>query len=344
MKFVHNAPCQAQSRFLLSICIPTYNRCAHLKRTIESIVSQAAFKDGSLVELVVLDNDSQDATPDVCQHFLHLYPSSFVYNRQEQGVQPDINFRDVLNLASGSYLKLNNDTLVHSDDSLQFMLEVLANSSDRLGKKITPFFSNGLIPHIKSPVSCVSTNDFLRLTYGISTYIGAFGVWREDFHQVQSFRPEIAWKNSLGHVDCLFRLLDAGHSFVIYNNKIACIDKPANHGGYDVGKVFLDEYLRLCWRSYRGGHIAYQAYICEVRRSIFYASSWFNNQILYPNLYSFKFDFFYYRVRAACLGDPCLLLLFFLHQHFDLLLKLSRKTTKSLINFLISAAYFFLKS
>lgn len=341
MKSIFKATCQAQSRFLLSICIPTFNRCAYLKRTIESIVSQARFQDGSLVQLVVLDNNSLDATSDVCEHFLQLYPTSFVYNKQVRQVQPDINFRDVLNLASGSYLKLNNDTLIHNEDSLEFMLDVLVNSFDLLGQKTTPFFSNGLIPHTQSPVSCASTNDFLRLTFGISTYIGAFGVWREDFDQVQSLCPKLAWTNSLGHVDCLFRLLDFGRTFVICNRKIARIDKPANHGGYDVGKVFVDEYLRLCWRSCRGGHVTHQTYICEVRRSILYASSWFNNQILYPNIYSFQFDFLFHRVRAVCLGDRRLLLLFYLHLWFDFMLKLLRKIIKNLVQFIFSRVFHF---
>jgi len=334
MKFTLKAPRQLKTRFLLSICIPTYNRSAYLKRTIDSIVSQASFQNGSLVEIVVSDNNSQDSTLDICQHFSQLYPKSFVYHRQDTQVQPDINFKDVLNLASGSFLRLNNDTLIHNEYSLEFILSILSIYSLAPRKKITPYFSNDLISNIQSSVLCVSMNDFLILTSGISTYIGAFGVWREDFHRLQNTGPELAWKSCLGHVDCLFRMLELGRPFVIYNKKIAYIDKPVNHGGYDVGKVFVDEYLRLCRRSFLRGHINSKVFFREIRRSILFASSWFNNQLLYPDLYNFQFDLLSHRIRAACLGRPHLLLLFFFHQRFDFLQKFIRKFAKSRIQFL----------
>ena len=37
---------------LLSICIPTYNRCEYLKKSIETIISQKEFSDEN-VEIVI---------------------------------------------------------------------------------------------------------------------------------------------------------------------------------------------------------------------------------------------------------------------------------------------------
>ena len=54
---------------LLSICIPTYNRCSYLKKTLESIVSQKIFETTDLVEIVISDNCSSDGTADVCKIF-----------------------------------------------------------------------------------------------------------------------------------------------------------------------------------------------------------------------------------------------------------------------------------
>ena len=59
-----------RSKFILSICIPTFNRSAYLESTIESIVNQALFRDRMYVEIVVSDNASSDATANICQDYL----------------------------------------------------------------------------------------------------------------------------------------------------------------------------------------------------------------------------------------------------------------------------------
>ena len=177
--------------------------------------------------------------------------------------------------------------------------------------------------------------EFLRMSCSISTYIGAFGIWRDDFYLITNLFPELAWKNSLGHVDCLFRLFELGHHVVIHNKKTSNIVKPVRHGGYDIGKVFIDEYLRLCRRSLAKGLIDQRALLREIRRSILYSCSWFNNQILYPDLYSFNFDDFFQKVRAACAGTPVLLIQFSIYQRSDYILKYIRKRIKSSFGFLI---------
>lgn len=321
------------SNFLLSICIPTFNRSSYLKRTIDSIIRQTSFCDQFFVEIVVSDNCSLDTTSELCKSYLQLYPGRFVYHKQLKPVQADINFCDCLNLASGCFIKLNNDTLIHEEGSLDYMLDVVANAYclGAMHNKVTPFFSNGLIANTQFSSSRISMSEFLRQSCGISAYIGAFGIWRDDFSRINNSFPELAWKNSLGHVDCLFRLFEMGHSVVIHNKKVATIDKPVKHGGYDVGKVFIDEYLRLCRRALSTGMIDYKSFTREIRRSIFYASAWFINQSLYPDLYSFQFDGFFQRVRAACVGRPILLSEFYFRLGFDFILKYSRQFVKKFL-------------
>ncbi len=325
------------SNFLLSICIPTFNRVSYLKRTIDSIIHQVFEFDRFCVEIVVSDNCSLDATAELCKSYLRLFPDRFVYQRQLKHVQVDINFRDCLSLASGCFIKLNNDTLIHEQGSLDYMLNVLAKaySCGSMPNRVTPFFSNGLTPHIQSSSLGLSMTEFLDQSSGISTYIGAFGIWRDDFSRIKNLFPELAWKNSLGHVDCLFRLFEMGHPVVIYNKKIATIDKPKKHGGYDIGKVFIDEYLRLCRRALSTGLLGYNSFIRETRRSIFYASDWFINQTLYPELYSFQFDGFFQRVRAACVGRPILLYEFYFRLGFVFIIKYSRQSVKRFLRFLL---------
>ena len=174
-------------------------------------------------------------------------------------------------------------------------------------------------------------DSFLKLSCGTSTYIGAFGIWRDDLHLIQNYFPELAWKNCLGQVDCLFRLLELGRSLVIYNCVLGTINQPINRGGYDIGKVVVAEYLRLCQRCFRLGLITRGSMLRETRRSIINASKWFNNQLLYPNLYRFEFKDFFVIVKTSCSERPILLAFFYLHMYFDYFLKFCRKSIKQLL-------------
>lgn len=328
------------SNFLLSICIPTFNRASFLKRTIDSIIHQSLEFDQFCVEVVVSDNCSLDGTSELCKTYLQLYPDRFVYHRQLKPVQADINFCDCLSLASGCFIKLNNDTLIHDEGSLNYILNVLsmAYSSGTAHCKVTPFFSNGLISYTQPSSSGLSMTEFLHHSCGIVTYIGSFGLWRDDFSRIKNLFPELAWKNSLGHVDCLFRLFEMGHPVVIHNKTFATINKPVKHGGYDIGKVFIDEYLRLCRRALSIGLIDNNSFIRETRRSIFYSSVWFINQTLYPDLYSFQFDGFFQRIRAACAGHLILLCEFYFRLGFCFILKYSRLFVKKFLRVLLGRA------
>ena len=323
-----------KSLLQLSICIPTFNRGLYLHQTIASIVRQPAFYEGNLVEIVVTDNFSQDSTHDVCNKFLQLYPGKFIYHRELNPIHAAFNCRNALNLASGRFLKINNDTLIHEANSLDYILNALYDSCNSVSSniKVTPFFSIGILSIVSSsPVLCSSMSEFLRLTNGLSTYIGAFGVWREEFHHIQDLLPDIAWENRFGHVDILFRLFELGYSFSVYNEKIGCINKPVNHGGYDMGEVMIGEYLRLCRRSFSIGLIDKNSFFREVRRTILVTLSWYNNQIIYPDLYSYQFVKLFDRIRDVCVGNYVLLLQSYLHQRLDYLLKFVRKFLKSFL-------------
>ena len=94
---------------LLSICIPTRNRAAFLYRTLRSITQTSVFQNGNEVEIVVSDNASTDATPEIAKVFTDKYGDKIIYSRNEQDIA-DKNFEKSLRLAHGMFRKLNNDT------------------------------------------------------------------------------------------------------------------------------------------------------------------------------------------------------------------------------------------
>jgi abequosyltransferase len=84
--------------YILSICIPSYNRADMLSAAIESILNQAA--EG--VEIVVSDNASTDNTDLVMRDLAQRHPQ-IRYVRSDVNVGADRNFLKVVELAAGRY-------------------------------------------------------------------------------------------------------------------------------------------------------------------------------------------------------------------------------------------------
>ena len=60
----------SESKYLLSICIPTYNRASFLKEALSRVLSQLSqIKDNNKIELLVSDNCSTDNTAEVVSEF-----------------------------------------------------------------------------------------------------------------------------------------------------------------------------------------------------------------------------------------------------------------------------------
>ena len=83
---------------LVTIGIPTYNRAAMLRRSIESALCQ----DYPMIEVIISDNASTDDTQEVCQEFSKK-DDRVKYVTQSSNMGATANFADVLKRASGEY-------------------------------------------------------------------------------------------------------------------------------------------------------------------------------------------------------------------------------------------------
>jgi len=88
----------------LSICIATYNRADFIAQTLDSIVSQNC--DG--VELVIVDGNSTDLTPQILSDYVKKYP--FIrYFRLPQKGGVDHDYAKAVEFATGKYCWLFTD-------------------------------------------------------------------------------------------------------------------------------------------------------------------------------------------------------------------------------------------
>ena len=97
----------------ISICIPQYNRCAHLKACIDSLRAQS-YRD---LEVVVSDDGSTDGSQIEIPKYLERSGLRYQYIQQPRNLGYDANLRASLAAGSGDYLFIlgNDDALPESD-------------------------------------------------------------------------------------------------------------------------------------------------------------------------------------------------------------------------------------
>lgn len=159
---------------LVSICIPTYNRAAALKESLDSLICQNGF---SKIEVVVSDNCSTDDTRSVAESYAKQYPN-IKYFRNEENIH-DRNFPTAIMRASGVYRKLFNDTCVYEIGSLDYLLDVVQKyERERPFLFLTTDFK---IKKNDDDLFCAnSLSEFLNFVSYRMTWIGSFGLWEDD--------------------------------------------------------------------------------------------------------------------------------------------------------------------
>jgi len=111
-EYAGRIPMRNESKPVVTIAIPTYNRAGQFLRTaLESALNQTYDR----VDVVVVDNCSTDGTPELVRSYQAGYPG-LRYVRNSENVGPFRNFQRCLDAASGSYfLMLHDDDAIDTD-------------------------------------------------------------------------------------------------------------------------------------------------------------------------------------------------------------------------------------
>lgn len=243
---------------ILSICIPTKNRGNALEKSLLSIINQPAFLDGNEVEIIISDNCSDDNTEQIAKKFVQNYTGKVFYYRNHKDLGADLNFEIALRHGKGQFLKLQNDSVSLTQDSLEFLLgEVKKASID----KYNLFLLNLPLPCGSDFLDCRDLPHLLQTISYFSTWIGSFGIWREDLESTRNFSR--ASEKRLVQADVLFRLAVEGKSTrVIGKNLLSPID-IGRKGGYSLSTVFGKNYLSLLYPYVESGVLTEELYQIE---------------------------------------------------------------------------------
>ena len=115
---------------VLSVCIPTYNRCQYLKVCLDSLVHQPELANGS-VEIIISDNCSTDGTDKLSIYYENKFKNIHYYkNAENLGAMNNIVL--ALQRATGVYRKIANDSLCFKPNALAFLVKYIEkNKIDR---------------------------------------------------------------------------------------------------------------------------------------------------------------------------------------------------------------------
>ncbi len=108
-----------------SICIPTYNYRHYLSDALDSALDQ----DFADIEVVVVDNCSDDGTPDLMEEYCRR-DSRVVFHRNSRNLGMTANFNRSMELARGEYVKFLCADDILAKDCVSKMVDVLEARPD----------------------------------------------------------------------------------------------------------------------------------------------------------------------------------------------------------------------
>lgn len=109
--------------YLLSICIPTYNREEHLKRQVDYLLSEGAYEDDR-IQMVISDNHSDDGTKSYLEALSMRCPE-IVVNRNETNLGLARNLFVCSQLARGKFIWIVGDDDQIFPGTVHTVLELL---------------------------------------------------------------------------------------------------------------------------------------------------------------------------------------------------------------------------
>jgi glycosyltransferase involved in cell wall biosynthesis len=237
---------------LVSVCIPTFNRAASLKKCISSVTNQS-YKN---LEIIILNNDSTDNTAEVTAYFCKQDDRIRALSNPSN-IGAANNFNAVIKLANAEYcMWLADDDYLEPDYILACMQQHKADDSYSLVSGSTQFkFSSGRFLSGQT-INISMRNPLLRMII-YYLWVGDNGI----FYGIYKRRAlaDIRMESTIG-ADWLFI------AAIAYRGKIRTIDQTVIHRSGDGLSSDLSAIAResnqnkvVQWQPYLGlAHSAYR--------------------------------------------------------------------------------------
>lgn len=226
---------------LLTIAIPTYNRCDYVRQLVPALCTQVSAYRG-LVEVIVSDNASTDDTP-AAMAALQAEGYEFRYLRRPVNIGMDGNFSETLAIVKTRYCWLLGDDDVPVPGTLPSVLDALSRVQPDLIYLQSAWFPNAFearLPHADTSISSalIDVFEFTRRTNYWLTFISSVIFDVERYRRLAPEGPGPEFRGTmLSQLHWVFLLLRHGSRFLI-SNGVVIMATGNNSGGYSLAQVF----------------------------------------------------------------------------------------------------------
>ena len=170
---------------LLSVCIPTYNRCTILMENLDRLSRNIIDKKN--IQIVIGDNASSDETEQRVKSFIEEKQDlNIKYIRNNTNIA-DENFFYVLTHGDGVYLKLINDYTVLTEDNLKVLLNKINKYRSSKELYLNFCFNVRDVPVNTDEIRISNINEFILTLNNKLTWISNFGCFNYQLNGLENF-------------------------------------------------------------------------------------------------------------------------------------------------------------
>lgn len=227
-----------EAKPFLTIGIPTYNRAAFLDKCLNNIYSQIG--NDKLIEVLVKDNASQDATCKVINKYKNNY-LNIRYIKNECNVSADININSIFDKANGKYVISCGDDDYYNSSIIYSLINIL---KDDQSVDVAFLLNNSNELKLEKGSGI---NDYINKISFMNTLISSIVLKRKKYNKILDKKKYIEYK--LNQVYLQMEILKVPNSkFAILSGNIFRNDSGQHKHvskEYNFAKVFLNNYLEI---------------------------------------------------------------------------------------------------
>lgn len=264
---------------IISICIPTFKRKDILKKTIDSIYTDAIQNniDFNEFEIIISDNDPEHEIEGLIKEY--SYSNIYYFKSQCQGF---MNSYEVLKYGNGEFLKLLNSQSCFNSGTLGKLISLIKQNN--IEKPII-LHTNGML-NIKDLRTYKEFDSFMNHSSYYTSWSNGFGIWKKDF---TTLPINLTLNGMFPHTSLLFSITKEKRMYIIDDRVLFKMQRIHKKGGHNMFKSFSVDFTSLIHQLYIENNITQKTYE-KIKKELikkFFPHLYFKNQIIKVDRYDY---------------------------------------------------------
>jgi len=203
----------------VSVVICTYNREQHIERALESLIPQTASKED--YEIVIVDNNSTDSTPERIKNFKKKYPDYHIQTAVETNQGLSFARNKGIELAKGEIISFIDDDAIAREN---FIEKIISNTEKfpshyAFGGKVLPKYEKEkepewMSPYIERIISIVDMGDEIK-SFDKTYPVGCNMFFRREiFDKIGKFNTNLRLRSDDKYI--FMKIKEAGYEVLYF--------------------------------------------------------------------------------------------------------------------------------